>query len=678
MISLDTETTGLDFRHGCKAFLVTICDEEGNQDCWEWVVNPVTRMPRIRAKDLREIQDVIDDAQEIVLQNSVFDVEALQSIYKGKLRWDWSKVRDTLLAGHLLASNQRHDLATMALIYLRERIQGYEDQVKEATKEARRIARSKYPEWMIAKKDLPIMPSIRGEAWKVDMWLLQAIAREENYDPTHPWWVLCSEYANADSGITLPLYLRQREIIEERQLTRIYEERLKILPIVFRMQANGITVNKERHREITERYSQESVESGNTCVRIAKKRGYELVLPKSGNNNSLLDFAESPKGLGLKEEYEGKRKGKESYFGKSARISLGKGFVADYIERLEELHGKRDNRPKFLRALVEKRKRDTAVNYLMGYTRFWLPTGMENWHRLHPRFNPTGSDTLRWSSNNPNAQNISKKEGFNLRYCFGPAPGREWWSLDANNIELRIPAYESGEKEQIALFEEPDKPPFFGSNHLLVFSILHPDKWRKYGADCKKKYASTWYQWTKNGNFAIQYGAVESSGTADRAYHVEGAQKLIQSRFRRVKRLNDDLIAFAEKHGYVETIPDKTVDPKRGYPLLCQRTRWGKITPTIPLNYHVQGSAMWWMMKAMIRCQAYLDRLNERVGKLDYLMVMQVHDELVFDFPRGKKSNLTKIRKLRILMEQGGDDIGIPTPVSCEYHDKTWSEGESL
>ena len=55
---------------------------------------------------------------------------------------------------------------------------------------------------------------------------------------------------------------------------------------------------------------------------------------------------------------------------------------------------------------------------------------LSNWRKLHTSLNMCGTDTLRWSSNNPNSQNISKKEGFNLRYAFGPAPGREWWSLD--------------------------------------------------------------------------------------------------------------------------------------------------------------------------------------------------------------------------------------------------------
>jgi DNA polymerase I-like protein with 3'-5' exonuclease and polymerase domains len=294
----------------------------------------------------------------------------------------------------------------------------------------------------------------------------------------------------------------------------------------------------------------------------------------------------------------------------------------------------------------------------------------------------------------------SKNEDLNLRLCFGPAPGREWWSLDAKNIELRIPAYESGQKDLIDLFERPDDPPFYGSTHLLNFSVVYPDIWEKelrevgiekVGPHCKKKYASSWYQWCKNGGFAVQYGAVDrddGGGTADRAFHRRGAHSLLRTRFSKLEALNRRWIRFAEERGYVETLPDRSVDPDHGYPLLCNRTEYGRIKPTVPLNYHVQGTAMWWTMMAMIRCQDYLDTLNKPIANhlrthLGYHMTIQCHDELVFDFPAGKgsepwKTNLPKIRHIQGIMERCGDGIGVPTPVGLEYHESSWAEGVTL
>lgn len=324
-----------------------------------------------------------------------------------------------------------------------------------------------------------------------------------------------------------------------------------------------------------------------------------------------------------------------------------------------------------------------------------LETSVERYYRLHPSLNPCGTDTLRWSCNNPNSQNISKKESFNLRYCFGPAPGREWWSLDGKNLELRLPAYEAGEQVMIDLFEKPDEPPYYGSNHLLNFHTVYPDIWDKelrevgpdkVGPHCKKKYASTWYQWCKNGGFAVQYGAVDKAdgtGTADRAFHMPGAHSKLRQRFTRIEALNRRCIAQANRLGYVETMPDKTVDPTRGYPLLCTRTERGNVLETVPLSYHIQGTAMWWTNKGMVRCYNTLREWNRK--GFDGFITLQVHDEMVFDFPKRahplqdpKRSNLGRIKVMQSLMEQSGDDIGVPTPVGLEYHEHSWDVGVTV
>lgn len=692
--SLDTETTGVDLYHGARPFLVTFCDEEGVNTYFEWDVDPLTRQPIIEHRDLTEIRDIIYSADRLVLQNSKFDSTALHMAFCGKLEWPWSKVHDTLIAGHLLASNHPHDLSSMAVEYLGVNIDQYEDRMYEACAEARRVARKDYPEWRIANRDLPEMPSARGKVWKFDMWLLRAIATEKNYDPEDDWWSIVSDYANMDSAVTLPLFRRQEEILKERDLWDIYQERMKVVPVAEQMERHGITLNAKKVRQLQTEYRKESERSGRICVNVAKSFGYKLELPQSGNNKSLREFCfgkavvKAFENGEWKETNDKKPKPGVSYVFsvdksnclnlKSPKVSKKTGDPSldkAVLEHFEATLPTRSRELTFIRSLKAKRKRDTAVNYMEAYKRFWRPLNGRpgEWKILHPNLNITGTDTLRWSSSNPNEQNISKQEGFNLRYVFGPAPGREWWSLDAKNIELRLPAYEAEEREMIDLFERPDEPPYYGSYHLLVFDILHPEKFARHGTSCKKIYESTWYQWTKNGNFAVQYGAVESSGTADRAYHMPGAQRKVQERFGKIAELNRKMIKQANRFGYVETIPDKTVNPRRGYPLLCSRSDRGTVLPTIPLNYHIQGTAMWWMMKSMIRCSDYLDRLNQRRPGKDYRMILQVHDELVFDFPKG--DNLPIVKTIKRLMEKGGDDIGIPTPVSMEHHPNNWSAG---
>lgn len=826
VVAIDTETAGKDLYHGVKPFFVTVCEEDGTQKFWEWEVDPLTRQPQIPPGDVDEIASIIATARNwgrgwesktaarhgLVLHNAKFDVTALATLDPVLgTDWPWTQTHDTLTAGHLLASNQPHDLTSMALHYLGEDNQTKEKALEEAVKEARRHVqqarlRAKrhsdkevdpLARWLIAEEGLPGLPSAKGEAWRNDYWLPRTIVKhwwetseafkawkieidcEGSYQPRqargrsgddfdgraahelpgweyrptevedgdHSWWTVLSTYANTDSETTLALWLMLEQEIRRRGLWNIYEERRKANSIAYRMEAGGLTLSRVRLNELRDEYEEESERCGKLCVNLAASCNppYELELPKNGVNSSLRRFCFDV--LDLPRIHAPKAKTIAPTLNKAA------------FEHYETVLPAASKSLTFIRALKAKRKRDTAVTYLDGYERFWLPdkeaqlrmavSGMEakhkagnrgscatwivpgEWYVLHPNLNPTGTDTLRWSSSNPNEQNISKQEeechycrgegcdtcnhtghSFrSLRYVFGPAPEREWWSMDAKNIELRLPAYESGEEDLIALFERPDDPPYYGSEHLLNFSAVYPDVWaeelravglEKVGPHCKKKYKTTYYQWCKNGGFAVGYGAVDRAdggGTADRAFHRPGSHARLKARFDKKEKLNQYWIRFAEKHGYIETIPDKTVDPSRGYPLLCTRTEWGRILPTVPLNYHIQSSAMWWMLKAMIRCQTQLDAWKASTG-FDGRITLQVHDELVFDFPKlgdplkeqerqdisrsnsaptFRTSNLWRVRVLQRLMEEGGSkDYGIPTPVGIEYHRDNWEDGETL
>ena len=651
-ISLDTETTGVDFYHGAAPFFVTICDGTDTH-CWEWEVNPKTREVYTDTKDLEEIWNLIQAADRIVLQNAKFDVKALAfaGLELDDDGWPWEKTEDTLIAGHCLYSNRPHDLTSMAIQYLGIDITRFETELEEACNEARRYCRTHHPEYMLAKDGLPCMPSAKEKCWKFDTWLPRLV------DPER-WENVLSTYANADSQVTLALFQKMEKQLHQEGLWEIYRETMKVIPVAYKMEMERVTLSSKRLFKIKNQYEKESAEAERTCKLIANEHGIDLSLPKSGNNKSLTSFIFDTLNLPYIKTSK-----------KTGNPSLDKSVLEYYEHTLSE----GTDAQRFIKELRGKRSRDTAISYLESYQRFWI--GIGDTKALFPSLNPTGTDTLRWSSNNPNGQNISKKDGFNLRYAFGPAKGRHWYSIDAQNIELRIPAYEAEETEMIQLFERPNDPPYFGSNHLLVCHILYPKEFEqcvKEKVSFKDKYKANLYQWVKNGNFAVQYGALEKSGTADRAYHLQGAQRLIESRFVNIKKLNLKMIAFANKYGYVETIPDKTVNPRYGYRLYCSRSMWGGISPTIPLNYHVQGTACWWMRKAMVRCQEQLDQWRKEEGFYGRI-VLQVHDELVFDMPVNTPPE--KINRLMQLMEQSGDDIGIPTPVSCELHVNNWAEG---
>lgn len=672
--STDTETTGLDLDHGAKPFLVTIYNEQTQENIWwEWDVDPLTRQPNQKQyeEDQKEIEDTYSKFDGLVLHNPKFDIRALQTIYTN-LKWDWSKTYDVLTAAHLECSDQQKDLTTLTLVYLHRNVKPFEDNIKEACNKARRIARSKYPEWRIAKRSLPEMPSAKETVWKNDMWLPRCIAQEENYPDDHPWWTICSRYANADSATTLGVYRVLEELIKERDLWAIYQERLKLLPILYEMEREGISLSESRQEELFNDYQKEFDEASEFILGLAEEKGFkDLKLPKGASpTDSLVKF--TFEGLNLPVIKKSQKTGEPS---------LAADVKRELLLRTE--HGSVEE--KFLETLTLRSKRGTSLSYMESYEAFRIrKNGIS---RLHSWLNPTGTNTLRMSSQNPNQQQISKQyfqDDRNLRYIFGPPKGKVWVAIDYDNLELRIPAYECQEPAMLELFEAPDKAPFYGSYHLLIVSILHEELWyqcmedvgpTKAGELFKKKYKDTYYQWTKNGNFAELYGAVDTGdgkGTADRAFHMPGAQEIIAERLTAKNQLNQDYIAFAQDEGYVTTLPDLEVSPKQGYPLQCRRTRWGKVKPTIPLNYHVQGTACWIMMRAMIKVQSYFDTLDPSVGAR---MVMNVHDELVLEF--NKKANWKpKAQKVRVLMESIGKILDPQIKLTCgiDVHPNNWSQ----
>lgn len=712
-------------------FLVTTCDGDGVIRFWEWDVDPLTRRPNVPVDDVAEIAELIDAAELIYLHNAKFDARALRNI---GIDLPWPKVRDTLIASHLLATNHRHDLTWCCIEYLGVDIEPFELSVKEATVACRARVKTTNPDWRIATEGLPDMPSTKGGSkrdedrpWKADMWLPRAVARNhDDYDPQ--WLTACSRYANADSEHTIYLGLELERLIRSRGYWAIYEHRLNLPRVACEMECYGVTtIGKYTNTTIAE-YEQYSAEAEAALCAIAAEYGHRLeVADGAALNDNMREFfygaviqtcpgcgytkhvkhwtlecdidwmppATCPKCAkwntrlravtrelvttrrdNLKLPVVSKARGGGR---KAVSASLDKDAMAEYLETL-------DGKPHdFIRILTEKRQHDTDLSYMHAYRRFWLPiAGSPGYSRIHPSLNPCGTDHLRWASNSPNLQNVGKQEDewrVSVRNCFGPAPGREWWSMDFQNIELRIPAYESGEEAMVALFEQPDQPPYYGSYHCLNASIVYPDEFWPLAdteGDFKKKYKSTLYQWTKNGGFALQYGCGECK--ADATFRRRGAYRLLKEKLPRVAALAQTYLDLAMRTGYVETLPDRTVDAKRGYPILASRTEDGSVLSTTPFNYHVSGTACWAKNTALVRCS---DQCAQwRAEGFDASVSLEIHDEIIFDFPRGAtmEENLPRALILKGLMEQSGQNLVpyIPTPVSVEYHATTWAKGIAI
>lgn len=691
ILSIDSETNGVDFRHGCKPFFVTTCNQDLEVTFFEegWDVDPLTREVDPPLQDVRQIQRMIAEADLIVGHNIKFDVHALKTV--GIERWPWEKTHDTLIAAHLLGSNRPKNLTDLSMDWLGIDILPQEKALEAAVKECRKViqlARGRvkrfnekqgrlpfeetesrgieaFEEWRIAEDDDPSLPS--GGSWRADYWLPRAMAKHQQLPQDDTYWTVLSDYSNFDPQVTLGLWRSFEEELNRLGLWDHYEEGRKVQQAVYEMEDRPVSICKSRTSALKTQYQNSSAKAHTACVDLAD--GSLAKLPVNGRSTALNDVVFGKFGL------------KSPKLTKKGAESMDKYVLDEWLATLD------DTTPawKFIDNLKRYRKRQTALGYTESYEKFWVSNEEHlDWAGLYMTLNQTGTDTLRFTMSNPNGQQISKQEihedgleGHSARYMFGPAPGREWWSFDYENLELRIPAYVACEQAMIDLFERPDDPPYFGSYHLLIFDILHPEMFAKHGVKCKDIYSDSWYGWTKNGNFAVQYGAVAESGTADRAYHVEGAQRIIETKLTKIKALSQRMIAFADKTGYVETLPDKTTGNGRGYPLLCTRGFRGGVKPTVPLSYMIQGSAMGCTRRAMIRSREAL-REWSRKEKRPHWMALQVHDEIVFDFPLGGAKNLHKVHKIKELMEKSGDDIGIPLKVSVKYNPVSWDKGIKL
>ena len=797
MIALDTETTGMDFWHGARPYLVTTCSDGGDLRFWEWDVDPRTREVLMPDADRAEVQAVLDLARGwatmpdeemrerhvLVGQNLKFDAHALHAAGIGP--WPWEVTRDILVGGHLLASNQPHDLTSMALQYCEIDIEPFEKRLHFCVEKARRYARRHHADWAIAREGRPDMPSMKEKGWKIDAWVPRALARFYGWpepDPAcdhlrddgksafndddhlcglcggHEYWIVTSRYANGDSAATMAVWLAQRSAIAGQDLWAHYMHRMRLVPVLWRMEERGPWAHAGRHAALRRQYRQESAEAADRLVGIAASEGYDLKLPKGNRNDSLTRFCfgyavnkcdvcgaemtvgreQVPRLRQHQDRGDPCRRCTEAGVAKPGRPtvveypcldlpvlrrsddtgapSMDKEVMRDYLT--SELQPGTVQYA-FVEALAAKRKRDMSLQFLDSYERFWLPAnggrdraecedreraaalarlgnlagptaapptrdewsaGQDPWRVLHPSLNPTGTDTLRLSCQNPNAQQVDKhpdNRGASLRSVFGPGPGREWWAVDFENLELRIPAFKAGEQELMDVFLHPDKAPYFGSYHLVIFHLLHPALFEKHGAEVKDipEYKATLYQWVKNGNFAVLYGAMERK--ADATYHVPGAYKRIRHRFPKMAALSDRMVAFANKHGYVNTFATDLINPRRGYPLMVARSSYGHqqgVEPTKPLNYAVQGTACESANLAAVMCD---DQLGEwRAGGFDAYIPLYVHDELVFDFPKGGRRNLPKVRRLVSIMESVGEGIGVPLKAAAKYCPEHWGKSE--
>jgi len=676
ILAIDTELTGLDWWHGARAFYVTTCTDDGMQFNFHWRVDPYTRKVTVDPNDLLHIRKLLDEAELVVGQNIKTEAHALH--FAGlKGGFPWHKTRDTMIAAHILASNLPRNLTDLVVQYLGDDIKPFEDDLARSVQECRRQANLKsfkeqYGELAVAKKGRPDMPSAGEQCWRTDYWLPFEMAELLKLPKNHVWRTDLANYSNHDSIYTLALWQAMEPLIRSRDDWNRFMENMEIARITFEMEQYGLTRSRSRSEAMDDEFRTEEEKYGETCIAIARNMGFDLQMPKgTGVNKSIKEFAFDVMKLPVVGWTDGGKSG-------IPQPSFDKDTMLEWSLTLE------GNQHQFVTSLMNKRAFSIAITYLKSYGEYAVADSPgSDVERIHPSLNPVGTSTTRLSSSNPNGQNLSKgkeledgKEVASVRKSFGPAPGREWYSLDYENIELMLPAYYSGEQSMIDLFEKPNEPPYFGSYHLLNASIIYEDLFwplaDKKGA-FKEKYKNSWYKHLKNFGFAQQYECGEKTG--DAAAKRKGSFAKIVEGLPLLAKAKRETLAYARKHGIVRTFPDRSIPGDNGYPLMVGRYENGQVKATTPWNYKIQGTAGWAKKKAMIRVDRYLKECWKR-EKFNGRMILDVHDEIVVDFPAKRNGNREKIMEIKRLMEESGRDIGIPLRASVSFHPVNWYDEE--
>jgi DNA polymerase-1 len=256
--------------------------------------------------------------------------------------------------------------------------------------------------------------------------------------------------------------------------------------------------------------------------------------------------------------------------------------------------------------------------------------------RIHTSFNQTIASTGRLSSSDPNLQNIPIRTemGAEIRRGFIPAEGFRFVSADYSQIELRILAHYSEDPAFVEAFRAGED--IHRQTAALIFGVP------------KSEVTREMRDRAKTVNFAVIYGIGPYSLAGRLGIPVAEGKAFIDAYFERfpgVRRYLDEQIEIARKQGYVETITGR----RRYIPEIHSKNfnvrSFGERAAT---NAPIQGSSADLIKIAMIRIHDEL--IAEGAGAR---MLLQVHDELLFEVPRGEEE--ATLARVRARMEEAAE-----------------------
>ncbi len=432
-----------------------------------------------------------------------------------------------------------------------------------------------------------------------------------------------SPYAAEDADITLRFHKLFKPKLHQVGVTKVYERLERpLVPVLARMERSGIKVDRDVLSRMSNAFAQ-------------KMAGLEAEIHElAGESFNVGSPAQLGEILFDKMGLEGGKKGKAGKYSTGADI-------------LEDLATEHDLPARVLDWRQLSKLKSTYTDALQDHIN--ADTG-----RVHTSYSIAGANTGRLASTDPNLQNIPirTEEGRRIREAFVAEPGKVLVSLDYSQIELRILAHIAGIDALKDAFK--DGQDIHAATASEMFNVpldeMTPDVRRQ----------------AKAINFGVIYG-ISGFGLARnlRIPRAE-AQGFIDRYFERfpgIRAYMDDTKTFAKEHLYVETLFGRKIHT----PEINSKGPHAGFAGRAAINAPIQGTAADVIRRAMIR-------MDDAIADIPATMLLQVHDELVFEVAEDAVDTL--ITRARDVMEAAADPaVHLSVPLTVDAgQGANWAE----
>jgi DNA polymerase-1 len=425
-----------------------------------------------------------------------------------------------------------------------------------------------------------------------------------------------TEYAGEDADICLRLWLRLKPRLAQENVARVYERVDKpLVSVIGRMERRGIKVDREYLARLSSEFARD--------IQALEEKIYEAACGPFtiGSTQQLGEVLYGR--LGLK----GGRKGKSGQY--STDVNELERLAAEGVE---------------CASLVLEWRQLTKLK--STYTDALQAQINSETGRVHTSFSLTGAQTGRLSSNDPNLQNIPIRTeiGRKIRDAFVADPGHVLLSADYSQIELRLAAHMADVPQLKEAFRAGED----------IHSITAEELFGRVDRDTRNQ--------AKTINFAILYGS-SAWGIAGRLGLPKDEGKAIIDRyferFPGIRAFMHSTLAFAREHGFTKTLFGRKTHFEPNIRSPNPSIRGGAERAAI--NAPIQGTSADLIKRAMAR----MDGALAEAGLSDVKMLLQVHDELVFEVPGGRQEQAAEVIR-RVMATAAEPALKLDVPLDVE------------